>query len=447
MIDGPGNIRKDFSGRRPPEHAADHPLPPELIKHLCDIPTDELKTFLDRTDLEALEGLLSEGVRRQVVDIAQTARDTGGGVIALDSDGTNYLYLAAEQIQDGVLKQRACEHLAQLRVQGKLLPGGAIPGEVPQEFTYYYRVVPALVDVWRELSNHGIQIVIVSGRKAADLTEIYADAKLGVSNFTLLPSKGLVIANADGQTLHPAIQDGLTHNPMRQVADEMLDVIRDLRSDIKTDGLSPLTSSTDAKSFEELTGYRVSIQQMDGKVVLIRLHHRYRACELAHQYGCDLPNLQNAGAVDMPALSTWLQTSSAGETCLRLLEHEDKAIQRSWENIDRVLTSTITRKDHVGHRSGSQDFYPEICAQAALACVVPYNKPILAYAGDNFTDTGNDRPFMDATRELNPRAGVFAVYHLESRPESIPPWMTPATQLELFLAQYVLARHLAAQGD
>lgn len=396
--------------------------------------------------LKALDAEASEFVRSLLPPHAQAALDSlaaqvrahGRGRVVLDSDGTNYMHI------DTGSNETTTAYYALLEAQGRVLPGRAIAGEVAQEHMYAYRVTPDMVEVWRRLAEHNVEAGIFSGRKEGDLRTIYAAALDSVPGFALYPSKGRAIVTHEGTSMSPLLSERLSTDPLLAVSKEMTRIILAMPHVPAT--LDHSTGQPSGGEFERLTGYRVSPQEVDGRTVLLRLHHRYRACAVALEAGAPIANLDDPKKVDGAALSAWLQSSEPGAPgALKILQDEDRQIQAAWSNaIDRALLEQLqlSTKDHVGHRSMSQDHAPDLQYIEVLQGIErATGNPVLLYAGDNYGSAGNDRPVMDALRAHRPEAIVAAVTHGADSPESAD-WMCRVDQFQLFLAQYALSRML-----
>lgn len=360
-----------------------------------------------------------------VKDIVRAAREVRGGRIILDSDGTNYLTLRGD---DDVISRYRSDLLRLNRV----LPGGAIQGEVAQEFTRQYVAHPAAVEVWRVLAQHGVYVSILSGRSASDLRQTYDVALDSVPGFDVRAAKGRIVCEGTTIRASSSLESRLAGDPLGVAFKAMT---KDLSAMVghSYEQLAPA-------QFEERFGYRITTQEVQGVTVLIRLHHRFRACMLAREAGASLTGLREPHRANMAELSAWLLSrGSEANSVLERLQHEDAKITRALTPLR--VDGSLDVRDCVGHRSGCQDFSVKLPWEQIVAEVADSGR-ILLYAGDNFGDSGNDRPVMEAVRGMKSGGSIIGVTHGHGSPSEAPPWMITATQFELFLIQYLAARLL-----
>lgn len=390
--------------------------------------------------VEMLERLLPAELLAGLDRIEAYVKQNGHAEIMLDSDGTGFMSIDESMRAD---------------FTDKTFPGDAIIGEPPQQYVRDLRVTKDQVAVWQALAESGITVSIFSGRKAGDLSDTYA-AALGIEGFAMFSAKGRGMITAEGITLSPELQEKLTDDPLGQVANRMADVI--IRNAVNEMHLEPeaaaaqqqvLTDLWSAasqgdtiadKELERETGYRVSRQYVDDKVVLIRLHHLHRACQLAEANG--VQGTSNPNAVDRHKFSSWLLSEDA--TARRIREQllaEDAAIMSVWEQTlgsEGYAQLHIQTTDHVAHRSFCQDMAPVADISTLLR-----DREVLLYAGDNATVGGNDRLAMESLHRIRPDSVSVAVHHgTEKNVADLPSHAVQADQFQLFLAQYALLKRL-----
>lgn len=399
----------------------------EVCRSLSGVEPSELIKLLNAKSVSSLRGLLSKPQLGIVSRIIGKGCSLAGGRIVLDSDGTNYLVL-----RDSPNSTEVAGYRSQLGQQDRILAGGAIRGEVSQEFTRHYLAHPASVDVWRMLARHGVHVSIISGRSAADLRDTYREALNGVPGFNVRAAKGRAVCQGDSVRAAPALVSRLDGDALGVATSKMAADLGAVMGKPYRE-LKPI-------AYEAQFGYRISCQTVEGTTVLIRLHHRFRACMLAHQAGSQLAGLADPSRVDMAQLSRWLHSGgAAAKAVLTQLQEEDALITRSVRALR--ASGSLEVRDFVGHRSGCQDFSIEL-PWADVIEEIGGDREILLYAGDNFTESGNDRPLMEAVRTADKKAKVGAVTNYGGRRSDIPDWMVSATQFELFLIQYLAARQL-----
>lgn len=398
--------------------------------------TDDLIAELDRTPGHELRALLPPSMATALESLMAQS-EVGESRLLLDSDGTGYF-----RIESGN-QDKDQQYYQELSADGRVLPDGAVRGETSMEFMYDLRSTPAQVEVWKRLSEVGVSVGILSGRKETDLRTIYAEAVDSVPDFELLPSKGRAVVSHGETAILPALRDRLSGDPLRKVAHKMAATITEMMPADRLDGLKDIDplEPAGAKAFEKITGYRVSIQEVDDTVVLLRLHHRYRACELA----CARAGAQQSVVgVDDPArvhgdeLSSWLESDAEGREVLAQLQAEDQRIMAAWDtelDSDTLGRIQLVVKDHVGYRSLSQDMAPDV----GYGDVISSGRFTAGYAGDHFEEGGNDHPVMEALLEINPQAAILAISDDGTR---APTGLSAGSQFDLFLVQYLLARDL-----
>lgn len=394
--------------------------------------------------VERLEKLLPEGLRAGVQRIAAYVEQHGNAEIMLDSDGTGFMTI---------------DESKRATYTGNTLPGDAIIGEPSQEYVRDLRVTADQVAVWRGLAEQGVSTAIFSGRKAADLSETYA-AALGVEGFALFSAKGRGMITSEGISLSPELQEKLAADPLGQVADRMAhttienaisglgldataaDAKRKVLQDL-WEAASHGDSAAD-KELEKETGYRVSRQYVDDKVVLIRLHHLHRACQLAEAAG--VQGVSDPNRIDRHKFSSWLQSEDPTATRIReQMVAEDSVIMQSWKDTlgeQGHANLHIQTTDHVAHRSFCQDMAPVVDISTLLQ-----QREVMLYAGDNANVGGNDRLAMEALHHMRQESVSVAVHHgSEKNAADLPQHAVQADQFQLFLAQYTLLKRLQNKG-
>lgn len=296
----------------------DHPLYQALKEASALIET------LDAHSVNELQTLLPLRVRDSIEVIADRVKSLGGGRLLFDSDGTGYFVLNSGD------PERDAGYYAELAQSNRVLPGNAVAGEVSMEFIYSYQASPDMVEVWKRLSGLPTQVTvgILSGRKDSALIDMYQQPLHEVDGFMLLPSKGRATITQSGTELIGQLGMLLQDDPLRKVSEEMKENILSAIDPAQATLAKELSGGS--QEFEKITGYRVSIQEIDGKVVLIRLHHRYRACQLAAAEKGEVENLENPKQVDGHALSSWLNSGNpSAEKVLAQLRREDEGIQQA----------------------------------------------------------------------------------------------------------------------
>lgn len=394
---------------------------------------------LDAHSLSEIEALLPERFKSAVHEMANLVVANNGGTILLDSDGTNYL-----QIETGEADRDEAFY-RQMMAEGRLMPGGAISGEVPQEFTYFYRVSPDVVEVWRRLAQFNIRTGVFSGRKADQLSEMYKRALDAVDRFTLLPSKGRVVVEGGQTGLLDQLQEALSDNPLGAVGARMDEHILELMTHEEA-RRQAMALPAESKERERITGYRVSRQKVNDTVVLIRLHHRFRACQLAQENGCTIEGIDTPDKVDGQALSRWLLSEDEGaKRTMAILQQEHDTIQKSWQeavSADAYAEMNIGMTEILGGKSLCHDFAPVINPDTVIGSLET-ETPLLMYAGDGYRSHGNDRPMMEALHARSTVGVAVAVHPFGHEPIESEDWMVDADQFQLFLGQYALSRVLS----
>jgi hypothetical protein len=161
---------------------------------------------------------------------------------------------------------------------------------------------------------------------------------------------------------------------------------------------------------------------------------------LAREVGASVPHLDEPQRVDMTELSRWLFSDMvAAKQVLSQLREENSVITHAFSPLR--AGGNLEVRDFIGHRSGCQDFSLTLPWRDVVT-EISGNNPILLYAGDNFRDSGNDRPIMEAIRESNEKAKIIAVTHRRDDTAAVPRWMIGTSQFQLFLIQYLAARSL-----
>lgn len=400
---------------------------------------------LDAHSIAEVEALLPEPLDAAIHQMSRLVAANKGGTILLDSDGTNYL-----RIETGVQDQDETVYRRMLS-EGRLMPGGAISGEVPQELTYFYRVSPDVVEVWRRLAQFNVRTGIFSGRKAEQLSEMYKRALDTVDRFMLLPSKGRVVIESGQTNLLGDLREALSDDPMGAVGEKMDEHILELMNDDAARSQA-MKLEAESKERERITGYRVSRQKVNDTVVLIRLHHRFRACQLASENGCTVPGIDTPDKVDGQALSQWLFSENEGaKRTMAVLKQEHDNILQSWQETvtaEKYAQMNIGMTEILGGRSLCHDFSPIVNPESVIGSL-ENEAPLLLYAGDSYKSHGNDRAMMEALH-MRSTAGVAVAVHPFNHPEAAEgeDWMVDADQFQLFLAQYTLSRILReASGE
>ncbi len=408
----------------------------ELLK--ADNVIEHLNNLSDGRLLACLPASVENWLAQSASHIAKQR----SGLLVTDSDGTAYLTV------EGWSSTQVPAIVSRLKREERLLPGRAVKGELPQQDARSYRLAEPMAQVWQDLGRHGVTIAVVSGRNPTDLSKMYSGAS---ANVVLLPSKGRARSRdrSSAFELTACLRHITEGDPLGVFAGGITKAIRDMLPETNSYLLNHEVIS-ESLEFERITGYRVSVQRVEGRVVLVRLHHRYRACHFvlrsSHPPSPDVvADITNPAKLDPLRMSQWLKTEDGAEV-LETLRREDEHILQGLQAVEHRLQ--IERTDCVGHRSLCQDFAPLIDQTVLLKELVElYGQPWI-YAGDNYKPGGNDRPWMEALCQINPSGMNAAITnhpsHIKDDRREEHVGMVYLTQFQLFLLQYLLSRRLSS---
>lgn len=395
--------------------------------------------------IDAVEGLLNEQQRAAVQELERMIAENGESgkpYIFLDSDGTVPLVINPKRPTS---------------YRGPFMPGGAIAGEPPRDYVRDLQISPDQVELWSRLADHGVSTAILSGRSSSDLLATYEAALEEVADFAVFPAKGRGMLIKEGLHLSPDLEQRLESDPLIAVADVMARRMVDLAvaknvqfAEIRKAELLALWERAKAgdkpanEAFESGTGYRVSRQRIGDKTVLIRLHHLYKACQIAADHAIILPGITDPKKVRRDDLAQWLHSEDGAATRTQL-ESEIQYITSGLigavemapgESIELLLS------DEVGGRSFCQDIAPRMDLSEFMV-----NFHTIMYAGDNPEVGGDDAEAMQAVHTANPRAVVMAVHHgVEHNRDETVTHTLQGTQFELQIMQYALLKRLESKS-